>query len=273
MRSIIPGKLSFILCRGNPFSVGVMRRSILSNFTLVRSFSKDAPKGRKAVALRGTATNLLLCLFLLGVLFLVDSAVVYFLPIDQGSRAAGVGVAAGTLLFLVVRLVTDLFHLTFGADTTLPLGGAGETSEGIKPSEEEAEISISVPLPMQNPQDEGEDGPLHMVGGGRLELDLNRSADPEMTHPIPYQKCMDKLTGVVTRLRVSVKEDLFPNYDRRPPIRNNDSIHASLADFLKQRDPDSLQGDAEELERSGKKAPIFHEFFDYQLKKQKSRQE
>lgn len=51
-----------------------------------------------------------------------------------------------------------------------------------------------------------------MVGGGRLELDLNRSADPEMTHPIPYQKCMDKLTGVVTRLRVSVKEDLFPHY-------------------------------------------------------------
>jgi len=126
------------------------------HFTPVRSFSKDAPKGRKAAALRETATNLILCLILLGVLFLVDSAVVYLLPIDQGSRAAGVGGAAGPLFLLVVRQVFYLIHFTFGHDTSLPLGGAGETAEGVKPSEEADDISISIPLPMQTPEGDGE---------------------------------------------------------------------------------------------------------------------
>ena len=49
------------------------------------------------------------------------------------------------------------------------------------------------------------------VEGGRQELDLNKSADPEITLHYPYKRSVDQLTCLITNMRPIEKEGVFPN--------------------------------------------------------------
>jgi hypothetical protein len=180
----------------------------------------------------------------------------------------------GAWVHLFFYQLVELVKSSLGFEP-MPLGGQEQV-----PSADGDILDKSTPLPMKN---SGNDGGQHknidtiptslmigqgQVGGGRRELDLNQSADPEITLHYPYKRSVDQLTQLITNLRSLDKEGLFPNYNRGLRIKENPEIQATIADFLKQRDASTLKHDSAALVALGRESSLWKEFIDYQLQKQ-----
>jgi UTP--glucose-1-phosphate uridylyltransferase len=131
------------------------------------------------------------------------------------------------------------------------------------------ERAASPPLNME--RGEGQGRPEQGREGGLPDLNVS-AADPEVLHPDTYRQSVDKLTKIITYLQPpSEKEVLFPNYNNRIRVKDNPVVQAAIADFLKQHNHYTFVGKATGLAGLGKKSPLWSEFVEFLLERQRNR--
>ena len=115
---------------------------------------------------------------------------------------------------------------------------------------------------------EKNEGPSPGEGSSRGGLDLNKSADPEITFDYAFKRSVEVFSDLISHMSPTEKERVFPNYKGGVPIKQNIGIQAAIADFIKQRDASTLGSDSAELVAFRKKSQMYKDFTECQVKKQ-----
>jgi hypothetical protein len=115
---------------------------------------------------------------------------------------------------------------------------------------------------------ENEGGGPSEGGSSRGGLDLNQSADPEITLNCAFTRSVEVLSDLLSRMKLSEKERVIPNYKGRVPIKMDQEIQETVADFIKQRDASTLGTDSAELVAFRKNSQMYKDFLEWLVKKQ-----
>jgi hypothetical protein len=115
---------------------------------------------------------------------------------------------------------------------------------------------------------ENEGGGPSEGGSSRGGLDLNKSADPEITFNCAFKRSVEVLSDLLSRMKLSEKERVIPNYKGRVPIKMDQEIQETIADFIKQRDASTLGTDSAELVAFRKNSQMYKDFLEWLVKKQ-----